>query len=58
MYEIWTPVKVINVDHARAGTAGIVTMRNLKDHPDSVVVKFDVDGTEESVQTADLQSLG
>ena len=57
MFEVWTPVKVITEGHARFNTAGIVTMRNLKDHPDSVVVKFDLDGTEEAVQVADLKAL-
>lgn len=57
MFEIWTAVKVINEAHARAHQAGTVTMRNVANHPDEVVVKFDKDLTEESVSVADLQAL-
>lgn len=57
MFEVWTPVSVINPAHARTGTAGTVQQRNLANHPDSVVVKFDADGTEEAVLVADLKAL-
>ena len=57
MFEIWNVVRVKNEAHARAEQVGVVTMRNLKDHPDEVVVKFDKDCTEESVQVTDLAAL-
>lgn len=55
--DVWTPVKVTNPDHPRADQAGFVFAANASTHPDEVVVKFDTDGTTESVQLADLQVL-
>jgi hypothetical protein len=55
-YSIWQSVKVTNEEHARAGQAGTVHATSLK-HPDEVVVKFDVDSTEEAVAVADLIGL-
>lgn len=57
MFEVWTSVIVTNPDHARTGTAGTVFQRNVAKHPDSVVVKFDADGTEEAVPCVDLKAL-
>ena len=57
MFEVWTPVIVTNEAHARHATAGTVQQRNITEHPDSVVVKFDADGTEEGVLCADLKAL-
>jgi hypothetical protein len=54
---VWTAVKVKNESHARFNTAGVVFASNVKDHPDEVQVKFDLDGTVESVLIADLQAL-
>lgn len=56
MLPVWTSVKVINKDHARFSSAGVVHATN-PDKPDQVVVKFDTDGTLESVSNADLQAL-
>lgn len=57
MFEVWTPVTVVTPDHPRAGTAGTVQQVNRAKHPAEVVVKFDLDGTEESVLCADLKAL-
>lgn len=57
MFEVWTPVKVVTEDHPRAGTAGTVQQVNRVVHPDAVVVKFDLDGTEEAVNLVDLKAL-
>lgn len=57
MFSVWTSVKVKNVEHSRAGTAGAVHATNSETHPDEVQVKFDVDGTVENVLVADLQAL-
>lgn len=57
MYNVWQSVKVINAAHPRVNTAGTVFSTNATAHPDEVVVKFDLDGTEEAVKLADLQGL-
>lgn len=57
MFSVWTSVKVKNEEHSRAGTAGSVHATNVETHPDEVQVKFDADGTIESVLVADLQAL-
>lgn len=57
MFNVWQSVKVTNEEHPRAGTAGTVFATNPTTHPNEVVVKFDVDGTEEAVAIADLKTL-
>jgi hypothetical protein len=56
MFQIWQSVKVQNDQHPRAGQAGVVHATNPK-HPDEVVVKFDLDASQEAVAVADLVSL-
>ena len=57
MFSVWTPVKVRSEEHERAGEAGLVWKINRQKMPDHVVVKWDTDGTEESVAVADLSEL-
>lgn len=57
MFEVWTSVKVITEGHPRFNTAGTVQQVNKTAHPDAVVVKFDLDGTEEAVALVDLKAL-
>jgi hypothetical protein len=59
MFPVWTAVKVETKtkDHDREGQAGVVHATNHVAHPDSVVVKFDKDGTCEEVAVVDLVTL-
>lgn len=57
MFSVWTPVKLRSETHERAGDAGLVWKINRAKMPDHVVVKWDIDGTEESVAIADLAEL-
>lgn len=57
MFNVWTSVQVSNADHPRTKQAGTVHATNSETHPAEVVVKFDMDGTLESVQLADLVAL-
>ncbi len=57
MFDVWKAVQVVNTDHPRTGEAGTVFATNRVTHPDDVVVKFDIDGTTESVAVVDLKAL-
>lgn len=54
MFSVWTVVKPASETHDRAGEVGMVWKTNQAKMPDHVVVKWDADGTEESVALADL----
>lgn len=54
---VWQPVIVSNEAHDRFNTAGTVDETNHETHPDSVVVKFDADGSRVSMAIADLKDL-
>jgi hypothetical protein len=54
---VWQSVKVKNETHSRYEQAGTVHATNAETHPDEVQVKFDLDGTVESVLIADLVAL-
>ncbi len=56
--DVRASVKVINEDHVRAKTAGVVVATDGKAPPKTVTVKFDTDQAEESMKVSDLQALG
>ncbi len=55
-FNVWQSVKVKTEDHPRTGQAGTVHTVS-PEHPDEVVVKFDVDSSTEAVNVNDLQAL-
>lgn len=57
MYNVWQGVKVTTETHPRFGEAGTVYRTDRQDHPDKVVVQFDLDGSLESVDLVDLGTL-
>lgn len=57
MYNVWQGVKVKTETHPRFGEAGTVYRTDRQDHPDKVVVQFDLDGSLESVDLIDLGAL-
>lgn len=57
MFSVWTSVKVKSDTHERTGEAGLVWKINRTKMPDHVVVKWDTDGTEETMPIVDLAEL-
>jgi len=55
-FDVWQSVKVTKEDHPRTGQAGTVHATSPA-HPDEVQVKWDSDGTIESVSVDDLTVL-
>lgn len=53
-FAVWDVVRPASPDHPRAGQVADVTKVNYQRHPDEVVVRWNVDGTEESVPMVDL----
>lgn len=56
MYGVWASVKVMNEDHPRVNTAGVVHATNPAD-PEQVAVRFDSDLIVELVPVVDLARL-
>lgn len=57
MFGVWDSVKVVNAEHSRVTTAGIVHAVNPAD-PEQVAVRFDSDLIVELVPVVDLERLG
>lgn len=55
-YSVWTPVRVVAENHERAGQAGLVWKISPK-FPGHVVVKWDSDDTQESIEVDLVEAL-